>query len=252
VAAYAGRFAELYDLFYADKPYAREAAFVAELLREHEGSQPVRRVLELACGTGTNAVQLAELGFSVIATDISADMLNRARGKSAAVDFRQQDMSRLDLPERPFDAAVCLFDSLGYLQTNEAILATLVRVREHLRPGAPFVVEVWHAAAMLRGFDPVRVRSWSSPLGEIVRISETKLRAERALAEVRYTIFDPQPGGTHQLVRETHVNRYFLCEEVRALAQQAGFESVELFAGFDRQRAIDGDTWHVVARLRSA
>ena len=75
---YAGRYAELYDLFYGDKPYAEEAAFVRDCLRAF-GSFRVREILELACGTGRHALELEKLGYQVTATDRSPEMLEVAR-----------------------------------------------------------------------------------------------------------------------------------------------------------------------------
>src|SRR5262249_15014547 len=49
MSVYAGRYAGLYDLFYADKPYAAEAAFVHECIREFS-LFPVRRGLSLLAG----------------------------------------------------------------------------------------------------------------------------------------------------------------------------------------------------------
>ena len=46
--SYLGRHAELYDIFYADKPYALEAAFVHQCLQSYS-QEPVHRLLELAC-----------------------------------------------------------------------------------------------------------------------------------------------------------------------------------------------------------
>jgi len=51
MSVYAGRYAELYDLFYCNKPYADEAALVHQCIREFSPA-PARDVLVLACGTG--------------------------------------------------------------------------------------------------------------------------------------------------------------------------------------------------------
>src|ERR1700732_884859 len=54
---YAGRYAELYDLFYGDKPYPEEARFVHDCIHEF-GPRPTRQILELASGTGRHALAL--------------------------------------------------------------------------------------------------------------------------------------------------------------------------------------------------
>jgi SAM-dependent methyltransferase len=249
VAPYSGRYAELYDLFYSDKRYDQEASFIDRLLREN-ASQPVQLLLEIACGTGTNACLMQEKGYTVVATDRSEDMLACARRKNDAVVFRHQDMCQLDVPERPFDAILCLFDSIGYVRSTEAVLQILRGVRDHLQSGGLFLFDFWHAAAMLRAYEPLRVRRWSTPLGEVIRLVETRLDVERSLAEVIYTVFDPRGDGTYVVFRENHVNRYFLCEEMAGMADRAGLEVVSWFNGYSTDKPITQGTWHVLALLR--
>jgi SAM-dependent methyltransferase len=256
MSSYLERHAELYDTFYADKPYRAEAAFVARLLRE-AGVGENARLLELACGTGKHAFELEKLGFHVVGTDYSTDMLACARGakqrNGSAVQFIEQDMRRLEVGGGPFDAIISLFDSIGYVQTNEALLEVLRGAHGHLRPGGLLVLEFWHAAAMLRGFDPVRVRRFRSEASEIVRISETTLDPERQTASVTYTIFETAADGSTRTLRETQTNRYFLVQEMAGWLDRGGFDPVRWCAGFDADRPIDLDTWHVlvVARRRA-
>jgi ubiquinone/menaquinone biosynthesis C-methylase UbiE len=137
MSVYAGRYAELYDLFYSDKPYADEAALVHQCIREFSPA-PARDVLELACGTGRHTLELEKFGYNVTAIDRSPDMLQVARERAAKNNSRVQfvvaNMQQLDLPKKDWDVAVCLFDSIGYLKTNEAISAALAR---NLEPPAP-------------------------------------------------------------------------------------------------------------------
>jgi SAM-dependent methyltransferase len=248
MTAYAGRHAELYDVFYAEKPYAAEAAFVHERLA-HCG-----RVLELACGTGTHALELEKLGHAVYAIDYTPEMIARARQKAAQrgsrVRFEVVDMRSLDLPERDFDAAICLFDAIGYVRMNDAILDVLRGVREHLRPGGLFLFEYWHAAAMLRGYEPRRTRRFPMAGGEIVRTSETTLAVAEQLAHVKYTIQEIAAGGTSTTFEETQTNRYFLVQEINVFLSAAGLEPLASYAGFDIAAPITEDTWHIVAVAR--
>ena len=253
MTSYSGRHAELYDLFYADKPYEAEAAFVDQCLREY-ASGPVNNLLELACGTGTHALQLEQRGYHIVATDHSEDMLARARQKGAAassrVDFQRQNMTQLDVAGGPFDAAYCLFDSIGYVATNDALAKVFRGVQDHLRPGGLFIFEFWHAAAMLRHYDPVRVRRWNKGDTTVLRISETTLDYANQLSKVVYSIYELKPDGTYSTLTETQVNRYFLLQEMAAWVTSTGFEPVKWFAGFTNDENISDETWHIVAVAR--
>ncbi len=231
----------------ADEQIGREVDFIEESLSVERGGA----VLDLACGTGRHAIELARRGYELVALDYSPDMIAAARrnrdAAAASIDFRVGDMRALDVPERPFDAIVCLFDSIGYVSTNEALQAVLAGVHAHLRPGGLFVFEFWHAAAMLRSFEPVRVRRWQLPGREILRLSETRLDPAAQLATVEYNIYEHDDDGRYRRIREAQTNRYFLVQEMAGWLDRAHLQVRTLHAGFTPSEKIDGDTWHVVA-----
>ena len=255
MSSYIGRHAELYDLFYADKPYEKEALFVHECLQQYSVGR-TQRLLELACGSGSHAFVLEKLGYEIVATDYSEDMLACAQRKAvkagSSIGFRQQDMRTLDVGERSFDAVICLFDSIGYVETNEALMQVLQGVHRHLRPDGLFVFEFWHAAAMLRSYDPVRVRRWTTPEAEVVRVSETKLDHAKQLARVTYTIYELRNNGTYTKLEETQTNRFFLVQEMAGWLSCCGFVPVKWFSGFTPDENITEQTWHIVAVARKA
>jgi len=247
-SSYIGRHAELYDLFYAEKPYAEEAGFVHNCIQKYH---PIsKRILELACGTGTHSLFLEKHSYQIIATDYSSDMLARARGKGqkagSRVEFRQQDMRTLDVPERPFDVIICLFDSIGYVVTNENISQVLSGVHDHLTPGGLFIFEFWHAGAMLRGSEPLRIRRWKLQNGEILRISETTIDYQKQLCSVSYTIYELNNDGHYSHFQETQVNRFFLIQEMDAFLRNTGLVSLKWFSGCREDETINDQSWHIV------
>lgn len=252
MSVYAGEYAELYDLFYADKPYDEEVSFIDALLREHS-TGPTKTLLDVACGTGQHSVGLASRGWEVVGVDQSADMLRAAENRrgDTAVSFVQQDMRALALPVTGFDAAVCLFDSIGYGVTNDAIVATLVGIRRHLRDDGLFAVEFWHAPPMLKDHEPVRVRQWDTGSGTVLRISRTTLDVVAQRARVDYSVYQLSSDGSYRHSSEVHENRYFLVEEMNLLLHVAGFEAIRWMAGFDGTAPIDSSTWHVLALARA-
>lgn len=251
MTSYSGRHAELYDLFYADKTYEAEAAFVDQCLREYSVG-PANNLLEIACGTGTHALLLEKRGYRIVATDYSEDMLERAKqkGTSSRVDFRLQDMTQLDVNGGPFDAAYCLFDAIGYVATNESLAKVFRGVHKHLRPDGLFIFEFWHAGAMLRHYDPVRVRRWKTDNSLILRISETTLDYANQLSRVSYSIYELKSDETYSSLSETQMNRYFLVQEMAAWLATTGFAPIKFFAGFTTDETISDETWHIVAVAR--
>lgn len=254
-APYGERYAKFYDLLYADKPYDREAAVLSEIFCDG-GVAPGARILELACGTGQHAVRLARYGYRVTATDYSAAMVAQARinaeSQDAGVQFDQLDMRELPVPKLAYDATICLFDSIGYVQTDAAIAATLQGVHAGLRPGGLFVFDFWHAPAMKSRFDPQRVRRVRRDETTILRISETELDPQRSLAHVTFDVYELRSNYTYDHISERHTNRYFTVDELESRGRQHGFMPVAALPGFSDGTAISDTTWHIVAVWRKA
>jgi ubiquinone/menaquinone biosynthesis C-methylase UbiE len=253
VGIYDGRHAELYDLFYGSKDYAAEVNYLHSLLQQFSG-QPVRRVLDIACGTGSHAIELEKLGYDVVGSDISEDMLAHAREKSrtkhSQVLFEKQDMRTLDVASRPFDAVVCLFDAIGHVQTTTAIKQTFRAVHRHLRDDGLFVLEFWHAAAMIGQHDPLRVRKFSTDRGEILRLSQTTVDLARQCATVEHAIYDLRSDRTYQTAIERQINRFFSLQEMSALLDDCGLNVVKYYSGYSPDESLTPDTWHIVLVAR--
>lgn len=249
MTAYDLRYAELYDLFYADKPYAEEATFIHHCLQAQGNGGT--HVLELACGTGNHAFELERLGYVITATDISGDMLACAHRKKEArgstIRLQQMDMRQITLPEHSLDTVVCLFDSIGYLQTNEAIGDMLIGVCKVLRPGGTFLFEFWHAAAMVQFYEPLRIRRWGSESGTILRISETTLDFSNQLAHVTYTVYNLGNNGSYSWFNETHTNRFFQIQEMAMLLTVSGLDPIAWYNGYKSDHNIDQNAWHIVS-----
>ena len=52
------------------------------------------------------------------------------------------------------------------------------------------------------------------------------------------------------MLKEIHTNRYFMCEEMATMVKSAGLEPVAWFDGYQAERVITEETWHVVAVAR--
>jgi SAM-dependent methyltransferase len=247
--SYGASFSELYDVFYAEKPYAAEAAFIDAIIRRRLGAGPLR-LLELACGTGSHAFAFERLGYQVTATDISEDMIRVARRKAAerrsSVNFSVSDMCSAGEADGAYDAVVCLFDSIGYLLENERIVSCLRNAARRLQPRGICFVESWHAAAMLTGRDPVRVRRWKIPGAEVVRISESSCDHGAQNCLVRFEVIVTQSDGAWRRFEERHRNRYFLRKEMDGLLQSAGLRPLACHPDYVDTAELTDKSWHLV------
>jgi SAM-dependent methyltransferase len=242
-----GLHARYYDLIYATKPYAAEARFVQELLGE-PGS-----LLDVACGSARHALEFARLGWSVTGVDYSPDLLERGRANAGAagleIPLHEQDMRELDVPGGPFDAITCLFDSIGYPQDNEGIVAALDGIRRHLAPRGRVAVEFLHAPALLRHAEALRVRRHELPDGgTLLRISETRLDPAAQVMHVDYEVVELRPDGGYARESARQSNRFFGVDEMRALLTASGLAVENFVAAYQPEGAeIGEETFHVIA-----
>jgi SAM-dependent methyltransferase len=115
-------------------------------------------VLDLCCGPGRHAMEFARLGFAVTGVDRSRFLLERARESALAaavdVEWVLDDMRRFERPAA-FHLACNLFTSFGYFQREQDNLRVLGNVRESLRVGGTFVMDMVGKERMERqGMDP--------------------------------------------------------------------------------------------------
>jgi SAM-dependent methyltransferase len=241
---YQGLHARFYDLIYAEKPYELEGAFVADRLRDF--GVEITTLLDVACGTGRHAREFHRLGFDVTGVDYSPDLLEVARARGDDIEYVEQDMRELDLGDRRFDAVTCLFDSIGYPQSDKGVTAALEAMRGRLADGGAVAIEFLHAPALRSGSSPLRVRRFDTPGGgTLLRISETEL--DGTVMHVSYDVVHLAPDGTWEREQETQSNRFFDVDEMRELMGRAGFTELRFVPAYQPRGPIDPDVFHVLA-----
>lgn len=135
-------FAQYYDALTGNVNYRDRASYFAALAQKHSGKKPGGLLLDLACGTGSLAVELAGLGYEVIGADASPDMLAVAAGKAQGrILLLCQPMTALDL-YGTVDYTVCALDSLNHLPDEEALGNTFAGVSLFTNPGGLFLFDV--------------------------------------------------------------------------------------------------------------
>ena len=154
------RTAEKYDSFAEDHPHLtrmRKKVYSHAVQHIPRGA----RILELNAGTGTDAVQLAERGYFVHATDIAPGMLDRLRDKVNGLGLKDrvtmEPCSFLELATAqgaPFDA---VFSDLGGLNCIPDLTPVIQQLPMILKPGGivtwvlmPHIC-LWELAEIFRG-----------------------------------------------------------------------------------------------------
>jgi SAM-dependent methyltransferase len=241
-------YAAYYDLFYEDKLYEDEAAFVARLV--HEQAPHAHSILELGCGTGRHALALARQGFSLTGIDLSPRMIERA--KARLVDARLLPGSRVNFGvgdarttrfNQTFDAVTSLFHVMSYQVTNEDLTETIRTAASHLAADGVFVFDCWYGPAVLTSRPEVRVKRCENSELRVFRVAEPNMHPDRNVVDVHHTVWIEQKStGTITRITEVHPMRYLFHPEVEMILASAGMRlrrTCEWMSG----RPLDVSTW---------
>jgi SAM-dependent methyltransferase len=231
----------LYEIAF-DMNRKGEVDFLVHCFRRY-ARRPVRRVLDIACGTGPHLVRLAERGYAMAGLDLSARNIEYL-GERLAERGRRADLIVGDMTDfrlgRPVDAAICMQDSQGHLLTNEALVAHLRCVARAVRPGGLYVFDRYMASSWT---DPARSWSWSRRRGKlIVRASFSALNDVDPVSQVfrEDMVLEAVENGTRRVYRQSHRSRMVFPQELRALVALAGgFEFVQWFFGFKPHQVLE-------------
>ena len=226
------RLAEVYDsggwLAYSQ----RLLPYLHEVLKRFRFRR--KRVLDLACGTGTMAIALAQEGYQVVGVDRSAAMLREAEKKArqagAEVTLVKQDMRKLALKE-PVDLVTCFFDSINYLLSYQDLVTTFEGVGRFLRPGGLFVFDMNTPFGLAAHWD---LHKQGRNLGDIAIMGESSYDPQKRLGTIRITVFKKVPGRrVDQLFEkftEIHTERAYSRKEVKNALREGG---LKLLACYD-------------------
>lgn len=135
--------ARFYDRLMEDVDYGAWCDFYLSCLDKYGVSG--KHILDLACGTGSITVPLAERGFTVTGIDLSAEMLALAQKKAdeagVHVRFSEQNIAGFESGGE-VDAVICSFDGINYLTSAKDAAACFARIYNTLADGGLFLFDV--------------------------------------------------------------------------------------------------------------
>lgn len=215
-----------YDLFTADVDYSAWADYYEQIFKRFD-IQP-QMILDLACGTGTLSLELAQRGYEMIGVDASYDMLAVAQQKADECEgirpmFLCQSMEELDL-YGTVDAAICALDSLNYLLSAEAVCKTFERLKYFVRPGGIVIFDL-NTETKFKSMDGKSYLrdeenhfcAWSAEYDE-----------EEKICYMMMDLFDRE-GELWDRTQEEHVERAHSEAEIEAALSASRFKTLARF-----------------------
>ena len=259
-------FAQVYDLFMDNVPYEEWSEYVIALLKEEKIEDGL--VLDLGCGTGKMTRLLAAAGYDMIGIDNSEEMLDIAREyqyeqmteeipDSTEMSCETDEESGCDIlyllqDMREFElygtvrAVISICDSVNYILEEEDLLQVFKLVNNYLDPKGIFIFDMntrYKYATLLGETTITESREEGS------FIWENYFDEEEDINQYDLTLFIREEGDLYRKYEETHFQRVYDLEMVKALLKEAGMEFVAAYDAFTKEPVReDSERIYIIAR----
>ncbi|OEU84751.1 MAG: hypothetical protein BA865_09375 [Desulfobacterales bacterium S5133MH4] len=243
-------YALYYDAFYHDKDYVAECDFLEKVFQKYS-SQKINTILDIGCGTGGHALELAKRGYAVVGVDASETMARTARKKAEElskidVRFHVSKMEDMNLGQR-FDAIICMFNAINYLTSDEGLDKAFHNFRKHLSDKGLLVFDFRNGITSLRSYSPVRTKWVTHDDKRLLRVSETKLDAMEHLYDTTYTCLAFEDDRIIQEFQDRHVVRYLFPREVKSFLKRNSLQPINMCKFLNLEVPADENEWNIVA-----
>lgn len=246
------RYSHYYDSIYAEKEYAEECDFLEKVFAEY-AVRPIKSILDLGCGTGGHAVELAQRGYELSGVDLSESMLTIARQKAQGlklkINYYLNDIRQLSL-ERSFDVVLSMFAVMGYQTSNTDLEQAIQSVHRHLDPGGLFIFDGWFGPAVLAQRPAERTKIIATDTGRVMRHALPELDIINHIVRVTYKVIHLQDDTLVDEIDEVHEMRFFFYQEVEYFLQKGGFQLLKLSPFLELDRPITENDWNMTVIAR--
>ncbi len=183
---------------------------------------PPARILDVGCGTGRHALELATRGYDVLGIDVAetyiAAATQAARQAGIAVVFQLRRGSEI-VAQSQYDAVLAVNHTLGFMD-DEELRAQFGHIARALRPSGQFLLTTagpqWRSDAA-----PEPVKNWGEKDGQFI-LSERRMDGRTRIEH--NIVIDTEKN---EIVEYHEEQRAFAREEVEAVLRNAGFTTID-------------------------
>ncbi len=232
--------AHVYDTLMDDVDYEMWGDYIDDIIQTH--APDARDILELACGTGSVAIYLDELGYySLTATDLSPAMIEKAKSKAEESDsevrFQTLDFLNIDLKEK-FDLVYLVFDSINYLHTEEEILKLHEEVSRVLKPGGYFIFDFTTPRNSRQAIRYLHNEEGLSPDNyRFFRTSRFDGVNNIHINEFEVEKLNENQTSVQERFVEVHEQKIYTFRQMMDMIDKTGFKIIETYDGFNFKKA---------------
>ena len=201
-----------------------------DLLIRSAGLERNDRLLDLCCGQGRHAVNLAKRGLKVTGLDLNSEYieLTRRAAEAAKVQVETVAADMREIPyENSFDAIVNMYSSFGYLESEAEDLKVLESAAKALKHGGRLLLDMlnreWAVANYIQN-------DWHSGADGTLYVERRDLDLASSRMHVHFIVIDPD-GSRHESIG--HIIRLYTLTEMTRLLARVGLTVNAVFGGFD-------------------
>jgi len=200
--------------------------FLAQVMELGQGAE----VLDLCCGYGRHAVELARRGCRVTGLDLSETLLAKAQELAAqagvTVTWHRADMRQVPAQwAGRFDAVINMFTAWGYFAEDAEDEKVIAGVARSLKVGGRFLLDFINRDRVIGDF---RERLWTGDPEGLLDLHDNRFEPLEGRSYTRRIIIQ----GGQRLVRE-HSVRLYTVAEIRAIMERQGLRVRGLYGAFD-------------------
>lgn len=236
------KLARYYDVLYRDyieRVVPRYVDFVEQVFKAR-AERSIKRILDVACGTGSPALELARRGYDVVCLDLHDEMLEIAKSKAESeglkLEFVKKDARNLDY-NGEFDAVTMFFTSIAYMVEDSDLNRLLTGVHRALKPGGVFVADTPNPYAFAYRFGAMPgpgVWEVKAPDGKILFIIDYReFENVKAIVHFKRLVMIINEDRTMRSYFVYDKLRLYNARELRESAIRTGFRAAEVYGDAD-------------------
>lgn len=229
-------FASVYDELTLNVDYKNRAEYVQSILNRYGITDGL--LLDLACGTGSMAVELSKMGYEVIATDASPDMLMEAQNKAydneQSIMFLCQRMEETDL-YGTVRAVVCALDSINHLPDYDTMAKTFDVLKNFVDDGGIMVFDV---NTLYKHRNVLGNNTFVYDEKNVFCVWQNHLLQDERTVNINLDFFCKN-GELYERFNENFNETAFTDEEIISAVESAGFRVLERLADMTENKPDD-------------
>ena len=218
------KYADFYDVFYAQKDYLSESNFIIKLFEKYQLNNS-DSILELGTGTGQHLKYISEKYPNFLGLEPSYSMRLKAM-KLLGVDILSGNAEDLDI-SRNFKCIFSFFHVVSYIEDINRLFQTIA---SHLDEDGLFIFDCWNTTGVFYQKPEVRSQFYNLNNAIIHRISEPTISQHGDYIDVNYTVYSNDLiNNKITKFDEKHRMYCYSYSDLKRIARFNGFEIVDTF-----------------------